>query len=165
MIGALASFGVLDPSKFLPQRCQFGELNCENFALASDETSTQGDFTNASVVYFQLLNGMADSMTVSEVSWRDSNHPTWVECAFANYTSAGTNDGNIETGTPTSQTISRDEKGDFICAGEDNNAGNSMAFEEGKREKIEIRFQYNVGTTADARYAKYLYGEISANAR
>lgn len=43
MIGALASFGVLNPSKFLPDKCQFGtEISCKRgeFIINNDVANT-----------------------------------------------------------------------------------------------------------------------------
>ena len=37
LIGALAYFGILDPSKFLPERCNFGaEIGCTDFTIADN---------------------------------------------------------------------------------------------------------------------------------
>jgi len=41
MIGALAYFGILNPSKFLPDRCQFGsQVSCRQFVINSDDGTT-----------------------------------------------------------------------------------------------------------------------------
>ena len=60
MIGALAYFGVLDPTKFLPQRCQFGaEMHCERFAL---DSATGG-------AYFELKNALPSHVYVVNLTW------------------------------------------------------------------------------------------------
>jgi len=39
MIGALAYFGVLKPSKLFPDRCNFGaEISCNDYAISSSDT-------------------------------------------------------------------------------------------------------------------------------
>lgn len=56
MIGALAYFGVLNPQRFLPERCVFGnEVSCRDFML--QRTGTGAD------VSFFLGNNIGNTMT------------------------------------------------------------------------------------------------------
>ncbi len=58
MIGALAYFGILDPTKFLPDRCSFGsEVTCRDTAVSS-----AGD------VSLRLVNGLGISVQVKNFS-------------------------------------------------------------------------------------------------
>lgn len=62
MIGALAYFGVLSPSKFLPERCTLTTgLTCEDYKL----TTTTVDL--------KVRNNMGMTITVSDFSMTDAN--------------------------------------------------------------------------------------------
>ena len=59
MVGALAYFGILRPSKLLPDRCNFGsEFNCLDFRL--QYTAQQANL--------RLQNGVGETITVDSVS-------------------------------------------------------------------------------------------------
>ena len=56
MIGALAYFGILDPSRVLPERCNFGsEFECDDFRVSV--TSNQLDI--------KLVNNVGEAIAVS----------------------------------------------------------------------------------------------------
>ena len=60
MIGALAYFGVLSPTKFLPDRCSFGsEISCKDYWL------------NETNVSLRLVNNAGTSVNVT--SWEIKN--------------------------------------------------------------------------------------------
>ena len=65
-IGALAFFGVLNPSKFLPQQCVLGPgLACEDFkATAADKS-----------IYINVRNGMGRNLDVFAI-YVDKKQPT-----------------------------------------------------------------------------------------
>jgi len=59
MISALAYFGILDPSKLLPERCNFGtEMACEDYLI---------DVTN-SQFRLRLKNSVGEVIDVSDIS-------------------------------------------------------------------------------------------------
>ena len=71
MIGALAYFGVLDPAKFLPQRCQFGtELQCQRFTLDSTQNLSR----------FELRNALPDPVYINSVQYKYPEEETWRSC-------------------------------------------------------------------------------------
>jgi len=56
-IGALAYFGVLSPSKFLPSSCTIGPgMGCDDFKVSATD------------VQLVLRNGMGDSLTATDVA-------------------------------------------------------------------------------------------------
>lgn len=61
MIGALSYFGVLDPSKFLPDKCLFGAGlgSCQEFTVTPGGT---GD------ILFRLINNFGTAITVASTS-------------------------------------------------------------------------------------------------
>ncbi|MBL7055996.1 hypothetical protein ISS07_03745 [Candidatus Woesearchaeota archaeon] len=60
MIGALAYFGVLSPSKLLPDRCNFGtEINCVDFG------ATFGN-GNAGTINLRLKNSVGDAIIIAD---------------------------------------------------------------------------------------------------
>lgn len=62
VIGALAYFGVLNPSKFVPERCTTGqELTCKDY-IAQRNSDTDTD------VMFWLQNNLGDSIIITDVA-------------------------------------------------------------------------------------------------
>ncbi|MFP4111670.1 MAG: hypothetical protein ACLFPQ_06660 [Candidatus Woesearchaeota archaeon] len=60
MIGALAYFGVLNPSRYLPERCNFGsEVTCSDFIL---------DASGEDRVILRLTNNIGETVRVGEVN-------------------------------------------------------------------------------------------------
>lgn len=63
MIGMLAYFGVLSPSKLFPERCDFGrDFKCEGYTLAYSSSGTDGQ------VKFKLKNELGYDIQVDSVS-------------------------------------------------------------------------------------------------
>lgn len=59
MVAALAYFGVLNPSKYLPDRCSFGvQLHCEDYVIRISPVENEG------YVEFVLLNAMGSKVTI-----------------------------------------------------------------------------------------------------
>jgi len=71
MIGALAYFGVLNPTRFLPNRCQFtAGMSCEKYVI---------DATNGEV-RFKLKSGLPNHIYISAMEWYDNDAGTWQTC-------------------------------------------------------------------------------------
>ena len=94
MISALAYFGILSPSKFLPNRCNFGaEFQCVDYQLSSvapfismklknnvgqaitisnikmeAETGTLANCASVPAIPFNMLSGTIDDITFSAVA-------------------------------------------------------------------------------------------------
>jgi len=63
VIAALAVFGLLNPNRFLPEKCEFGPgITCIDFNAVTDDTSiSNGD--GADLITMVLNNGLATTMT------------------------------------------------------------------------------------------------------
>jgi len=62
MVGALAYFGILSPSRLLPDRCNFGsEISCVDFSMTDGTTGT---------VNLRLKNNVGEPINVDIVSMR-----------------------------------------------------------------------------------------------
>jgi hypothetical protein len=105
MIGALSYFGVLNPTRFLPERCLVGtEFDCRDYQILRDGVT--GDL-QVSVV---LVNNKGNTVHINTVGTPDirSNFPiTLVSCSDAS---------NVANGA--TATIVCDVEGDFPAAGE-----------------------------------------------
>ena len=71
MIGVLAYFGVLNPSKLLPSRCIFGpEFPCLNYQISA----TGGTFK------LRLKNGLAEPVTLDSISLSTEGAVSYTGC-------------------------------------------------------------------------------------
>jgi len=60
MIAALAYFGILNPSKLLPDRCNFGtEIECMDYKITSGATGT---------IDLRLKNNVGETITTTEIA-------------------------------------------------------------------------------------------------
>ena len=72
MIGALAYFGVLSPSKLLPNRCNFGpEFPCLSYQISA----TGGTFR------LRLKNGAGEAINVESISLSTESSTAYTGCA------------------------------------------------------------------------------------
>lgn len=151
MIGALAYFGVLDPSRYLPQRCQFGtELHCNRFALQPDSVTGFGDTAR-----FELRNALPEDIYINNIQYRPPGEDSYYQCsnggAGADWDPA-VNTDNIE--------ISRETKQTLNCTMD---AG-GVDLEPGDKTRVQFRIDYSQGGTGyDGDFANNLFGEIYAN--
>ena len=66
MVGALAYFGVLSPSKLLPDRCNFGsEISCDKNRMKVDKTDTGPTMA--------LTNNFGTAVTIADIRVINSN--------------------------------------------------------------------------------------------
>ncbi len=128
MIGALAYFGVLDPSRFLPNRCQFAAgLQCEKYVLDS----------GANEARVKITNNLGDHIYVSEMNYSIDNMNTWNGCG-ATFSAGAQNKGQTK---------------DYNCS-------IPTGLIQGSKQKVNLRFTYNVGTTDDPGFHTYALGEV-----
>ncbi len=130
MIGALAYFGVLDPQKFLPNKCQFETgISCERYIL---------DTTGASeLARFELKNGMPSHIWISRIQWK--NNGIYQDCEAGSTVSTALNKGQLDT---------------FECLVP------ATTLVAGSKFKLELRMEYNEGTAVDANFQKFMEGEV-----
>ena len=135
MIGTLAYFGILNPSKVLPNRCTFGaEFQCQDYQISA----------TANTLRLRLKNGVGEPISISAITL-GSEGSTPYACAGAN--------------TPalpfsfTSGTVQ-----DFVF-----NACNSAAagFVAGEKGKVLVTITYNTASSGTG-YARQVRGEVYA---
>ena len=132
MVGALAYFGVLRPSKLLPDRCNFGsEVSCEDFGITSGDSGA---------VNLRLKNSVGEAITVNSVTLT-------TEGASGNYCTAQP--------TVTNPWIA----GDVIdLSGSGCNADN-VGFVAGDKAKVLVKILY-YATKSGSTYEHEVSGEI-----
>ncbi|MBI2522964.1 hypothetical protein HYW19_01095 [Candidatus Woesearchaeota archaeon] len=105
MVGALAYFGVLNPSKLLPDRCNFGpEIGCNKDLLVVDNVNAGvdppvagGDTDN--VLTIRLENNAGAPISVTKVS--GTTEVTGLGKCYAFLTNAAGSETAPSTATPT----------------------------------------------------------------
>ncbi|MFP4118977.1 MAG: hypothetical protein ACLFTH_02895 [Candidatus Woesearchaeota archaeon] len=136
MIGALAGFGILTPSNFLPDRCNFAsELSCSESAIvADDETDFDPDLK------LFLKNNIGNSVKIDPADIE-------VESEYISGTYTGcTIDGSTDTAT-----ISASDAVNITCS----DMGEFPA--PGEKAKIQVDLKY---TPVGKNLAKAVQGEI-----
>jgi len=64
VVGALAYFGFLNPSRYIPSRCSFGaQMECVDYKLESDPA-----LNNHGVVYLNVRNNFGDTINIVSVA-------------------------------------------------------------------------------------------------
>ena len=141
MIGALAYFGVLDPTRFLPQRCQFGaELHCERFTL-DDVSSATSD-----VARFELKNALPQNIYVNHTEYKLPDQETWTKCAVP------PSSWNV--------TIKKETSAVLNCS------MSESTVDSGEKQRVQFKIVYSqAGDMFDNQFANDLFGEIYANVR
>lgn len=142
MIGALAYFGVLDPQKYLPQRCQFGtELQCEQYTL--DSTPVGND-----IARFQLRNSFPDDIYVDNIQWKspETDDTGYTDCdnmaGFAGVTIGHDSINTVECQLP------------------------DTTLKQGTKQRVQFKITYSKGGTGyNANFANDVLGELYANVR
>ena len=149
MIGALAYFGVLSPSKLLPDRCNFGsEVGCNKDLLVVDNIGTGGN--GANTLTMRLENNAGTLITVTQAT------------ATTDVTTAGTctakmqKSGGAEIDPEPGTTVSwdSDETLSFIV---ECSTGTSLTAKEKIKFNIEINYY---PTAAGTTYTKNVFGEV-----
>ena len=137
MIGALAYFGVLDPSNFVADRCVMGSpLSCEgqNYVLWGE---------NASI---QVRNVLNVPLVFTNFTYQTSYNDGFVECSnnmsWVNSEPAGSN------------LISRDSRAILTCV---MNTSGLQQFTPGTKERVRFDISYHTG---DPAFPKSLSGEV-----
>ena len=138
MIGALAYFGVLSPSKLLPDRCTFGsEVGCSKDFLVVDNVATP-----ANTLTMRLENNVGASITITSAT------------VTTDVTTAGTCVAKINDNAISNTAWSSDETITFIV---ECTTGTSLV----PKEKIKFNIEINYfPTAAGLTYAKTVFGEV-----
>lgn len=101
MIGALAYFGILNPDRFLPERCSIGpNFACEEYVLHADDFgATDGELR---VVFANQVGQDMTQANISSISWAglSSSYDTDANCAwYANKSAADAGTSPIDWST------------------------------------------------------------------
>ena len=136
MIGTLAYFGILNPSKVLPNRCTFGaEFQCADYQISA----------TANTFKIRLKNGVGEPISISAITLGSEG--------LTSYACAGP--GN----TPAlPYTFSSGSVQDFLFNGCNTAATGFIAGEKGK---VLVTITYNTASSG-ATYARQVKGEVYA---
>lgn len=131
VIGALTYFGITNPSKALPDRCNMGaEFSCVNHLI---------DATNSQVL-LRLRNGLG-------------------EVVVANGFSASSEDGGVSCSTTSPSSISSWVPGNVTDITFTSCGLSAGGFVSGQKEKLFVQFSYYDKKSGSA-YARVVKGEI-----
>ena len=136
MIGTLAYFGILSPSKVLPNRCTFGaEFQCQDYQISA----------TASTFKLRLKNGIGEPVSISAITL-GSEGSTQYSCTLTDPASLP-------------YTWTSGTSVDFVW-GTCNTA--AAGFVAGEKEKVLVTFTYN-SIASGVTYARQVKGEVYAN--
>ena len=142
MIGALAYFGVLNPTKFLPERCIFGaQMPCKDYLMDSTATT----------ITLRLQNGFGYNIGVKPSSTVES--PDGLACASVAYTDTS----SVTLPIIDISNYQVDEGQTFVAT----YSGCTFTQSEGSKEKAEIELQY-YDTRSGPSFTHTVSGELFA---
>ncbi|MBI2208072.1 hypothetical protein HYU50_01100 [Candidatus Woesearchaeota archaeon] len=145
MIGALAYFGILKPSKILPDRCTFGtEITCVDFRVGYGTTGSDGTFD------IRLKNSIGEPIVIPAVE-ADINLSTESFTPFLCTLNSITGSG--VTGSFTWET------GDIIDISFNNCNPAAIGFSKGDKAKVLIAIRYHLAKTSPT-YLREVSGEV-----
>jgi len=149
MIGALAYFGVLSPTKFLPERCTFGsQFLCKDYLLDYND----GD----PAISLQLQNNLGQAIYVTSVD--ASSQEGFGTCTDITVTDSDDTDAYDESADGSVEAIS-DGEYFTVTAGTCSTLGGMT---EGSKYKVQVDVTYYAATSSSD-FAHTVTGEIFAN--
>ena len=138
MIGALAYFGILNPSKILPDRCNFGtEIGCADYRIAYVTTGSDGTFG------LRLKNSIGEPLILTSITV-SSESSTAYSCTLSSPTLPFT--WNSDTLTDFSFTSCNSAASGFV---------------KGDKAKVLITMTYYLARSSPT-YSKQVAGEVFA---
>lgn len=144
MIGALAYFGILSPSKLLPNRCNFGsEFVCDDYRITSETPPTTTPPTPAKEFRIRLKNNVGEAVTVASIVI-GSETPNQFECT-----------------APTMPTNWPSGKVEDLVWTACNPEAAGVGFVSGEKAKILVTVNW-YPTQSGTNYAKVTKGEVFA---
>ncbi|MBI5072731.1 hypothetical protein HZA99_02850 [Candidatus Woesearchaeota archaeon] len=152
MIGALAYFGVLSPTKFLPERCTFGsQFVCKDYLM-----NTNGATASITV---KLQNNLGQAIYLLATNATNATSPEgFGGCTISVLNSAGTAIGFTAEGTVTGSAVS--DGGYFTLQA--TKCGSLGGMVAGSKYKVSIPIAYYAATSSGA-FAHTVDGELFAN--
>ena len=124
-IGAMAYFGILDPGKLLPEKCQLGSsaFRCEEFA-AVDNAGSSPD-----IIELSIMNGRGEGIMISSITAEGLNDLAGKTCTF---TSTDSWEGKEGTHMDSGES----QQFELICGAND---FDGLA---GERQKFDLEFEW-----------------------
>jgi len=152
MIGALAYFGVLSPTKFLPERCTFGsQFICKDYIITYDDSVPP---TNVDVT-LKLQNNLGQAIYVNSTVTNVTSADGFDGCIITIKDSTGLDIGT-EGLTPTAVP----DGGYFIVYGTDCTSLGGMT--PGTKYKLNTNVVYYAATSSGV-FSHTVQGEVFAN--
>lgn len=154
MIGALAYFGVLSPTKFLPERCIFGsQFLCKDYLLKVDTTTGTADITA------KLQNNLGQAVYIMTTSTASSpeGFNSDAGCVITLYGSDGATDIG-EDGAGSGTAVADGAYFTFSATGCTSLGGMT----EGTKYKVAVNIIY-YAATSDSTFSHTIQGEVFAN--
>ncbi len=151
MIGALAYFGVLSPTKFLPERCTFGsQFMCKDYIMSSDGTTAD--------VTVQLQNNLGQAIYIVDTGSDVTSQDGLGTCTITVYGSDGItpvgDDGTGAIGSAVS-----DGAYFYVEAADCSSLGGMVS---GSKYKVNIDVMYYAATSSSS-FSHTVRGEVFAN--
>lgn len=151
MIGALAYFGVLSPTKFLPERCTFGsQFLCKDYLINYDST------TSTAGVTVKLQNNLGQAIYVNNTMTNVTSSEGFGGCTITVYDSTGATDIGADGTTPAAVP----DGGYFVVSGTGCSSLGGMT--SGSKYKISVDVVYYAATSSGA-FSHTVQGEVFAN--
>ncbi len=152
MIGALAYFGVLSPTKFLPERCTFGsQFLCKDYLMSTDGSTAD--------VTVKLQNNIGQAIYVLATNATNATSPEgFGGCSMSVLNSAGTEIGFTAEGDVTGSPVSDGAYFTVMAS----NCANLGGMVEGSKYKVAVDVGYYAATSSGA-FAHTVNGELFAN--
>ncbi len=159
MIGALAYFGVLSPTKFLPERCTFGsQFLCKDYLITTDGSTAD--------VTLKLQNNLGQAVYVLAANATNATSPDgFGGCEISIFDNAGNpigpnNDENLEAdGTLITPTAISDGGYFTFKAMDCANLGGLVA---GSKYKVNVDLAYYAATSSSL-FSHTVDGELFSN--
>lgn len=149
MIGALAYFGVLSPTKFLPERCTFGsQFLCKDYLISSDGSSAD--------VTVKLQNNLGQAIYVNNTLTNSTSLEGFGGCVITIYDSAGSTDIGADSATPAAVS----DGAYFVVNAA--NCANLGGLTQGSKYKVSVDVNYYAATSSSA-FGHTVSGELFAN--
>ena len=151
MIGALAYFGVLSPTKFLPERCTFGsQFLCKDYLITYDSSSSTVDIT------LKLQNNLGQATYILTNTTNATSQEGFGGCTITIADNSGNDIGSEATGDGTAVS----DGGYFVVTAADCSSLGGMV--PGSKYKISTDVGYYAATSSIA-FAHTAQGEVFAN--
>ena len=157
MIGALAYFGVLSPSKLLPDRCNFGsEVSCSDFVITY---GTASDGSEGKVI-LRLKNNVGEPIKVEGLASTGSTGITIsTEAEAYSCTLAAIDDSTGTTSFTASPKTYTWNSGDVITVTYDPCDAGAVGFVKSSKAKVLVDINYYLAKSSSA-FKHEVAGEV-----